>query len=71
MSNDNPLENKYSSDVMGKVEQMVGQIKAMEPLLGKQRVKTFAKKTLLAQVRKNVITKEEYAHLMSKLGYEE
>ena len=71
MSNDDNLENKYSSNVMIKVEQMVGQIKAMEPLLGKARVKTFAKKTLLAQVRKNVITKEEYAQLMSKLGYEE
>lgn len=52
------------------IEQMIGQIKALEPVLGKQRVETFAKKTLRAQVRKKVITEEEYALLMSKLGYE-
>lgn len=58
------------SNPSDQVEQMIGQIKALEPVLGKQRVKTFAKKTLQAQVRKKVITEEEYALLMSKLDYE-
>jgi len=53
------------------MSQMIDQIKALKPVIGSGRVKTFAKKTLKSQLRLRKITEEEYAELMSRLGYDE
>lgn len=64
MSSERPMHVKMQ------IERMVRDIKKMEPILGKSRVEEFAKNTLRNQVEKGTISEEEYAELMSKLGYE-
>lgn len=49
---------------------MIDQIKQMESVLGRDRCKSFTVNTLKKQVKKKVITEEEYHDVLKRLEYE-
>lgn len=57
-------------DIESQVATMINQIKEMEPVLGRDRCKSFTIDTLKKQVKKKVITEDEYHDVLKRLDYE-
>jgi hypothetical protein len=52
------------------VEDMIKDIKKLEPIVGKGRTEKYVRRSLERSEKKGEITHPEFVELMSKLGYD-